>query len=143
MPTLIDEEGVRILAVGVLNRPEPLTTTPDLRGHVGGDALAKIKEFWYSPEGRAANKWQQAAPKLIADQAAAIDNLNAQVKALGSRPTQEQLAAVQKAADEATAARDAIDKVYSELKQKVEKDEEVGNAFTRWIGGVLGKLIGK
>lgn len=143
MPTLIDEEGVRILAVGVLNRPEPLTTTPDLRGHIGGDALAKLKEFWYSPEGRAANKWQQAAPKLIADQAAAIDNLNAQLKAMGERPTKEQFAELQKAAQEATAARDAIDKAYSALKTQVDEDEKVGNAFTRWIGAQISKLLGK
>lgn len=143
MPTLIDEEGVRILAVGVLNRPEPLTTTPDLRGHIGGDALAKLKEFWYSPEGKAANKWQQAAPKLIADQAAAIDNLNAQLKAMGERPTKEQFAELQKAAAEATAARDAIDKAYSALKTQVDEDEKVGNAFTRWIGSQISKLLGK
>lgn len=143
MPTLIDEEGVRILAVGVLNRPEPLTTTPDLRSHIGGDALAKLKEFWYSPEGRAANKWQQAAPKLIADQAAAIDTLQKALAEMGERPTKEQLAAVQKAADEATAARDAIDKAYSALKTQVEEDEKVGNAFTRWIGTQISKLLGK
>lgn len=143
MPTLIDEEGVRILAVGVLNRPEPLTTTPDLRGHVGGDALAKLKEFWYSPEGRAANKWQQAAPALIAAQAQAIDTLNQKIAELSDRPTKEALAAVQKAADEATAARDAIDKAYSALKTQAEEDEKVGNAFTRWIGAQLSKLLGK
>lgn len=68
MPTLIDEEGVRILAVTALERPEPLTTTPDLKGHVGGDALVKIKEFWYSPEGVAANalrkKWRADSEAL-------------------------------------------------------------------------------
>lgn len=143
MPTLIDEEGVRILAVGVLNRPEPLTTTPDLRGHIGGDALAKLKEFWYSPEGRAANRWQQAAPALIATQAQAIDALNQKIAELSDRPTKEALVAVQKAADEATAARDAIDKAYSALKVQAEEDEKVGNAFTRWIGAQLNKLIGK
>lgn len=143
MPTLIDEEGVRILAVGVLNRPEPLKTTPDLRGHIGGDALAKLKEFWYSPEGRAANKWQQAAPELIASQAQAIDTLNQKIAELSDRPTKETLAAVQKAADEATAARDAIDKAYSALKVQAEEDEKVGNAFTRWIGAQLNKLLGK
>lgn len=82
MPTLIDEEGVRILAVGVLNRPEPLTTTPDLKNHIGGDALAKIKEFWYSDEGRAANAWQQAAPGLIKQQEETIAALNKQVEEL-------------------------------------------------------------
>ncbi len=143
MPTLIDEEGVRILAVGVLNRPEPLTTTPDLRVHIGGDALAKLKEFWYSPEGKAANKWQQAAPGLIAKQAETIDTLNRTIAELSDRPTKETLAAVQKAADEATAARDAIDKAYSALKVQVEADEKVGNAFTRWIGAQLNKLLGK
>lgn len=143
MPTLIDEEGVRILAVGVLNRPEPLKTTPDLRGHIGGDALAKLKEFWYSPEGKAANKWQQAAPGLIAKQAETIDTLNRTIAELSDRPTKEALAAVQKAADEATAARDAIDKAYSALKVQAEEDEKVGNAFTRWIGAQLNKLLGK
>lgn len=60
---ILDEEGVRILAVGILERPEPLTTTPDLSAHIGGYANSKIKEFWYSPEGRAANKWRQNALK--------------------------------------------------------------------------------
>lgn len=143
MATLIDEEGVRILAVGVLNRPEPLTTTPDLKGHVGGDALAKIKEFWYSPEGRAANAWQQAAPKLIADQAAALANLNEQVKLLSERPTKAQLEEVQKAAIEANAAKDAAEKALADLKQQVIKDEETGNSFLRWLGNQLNKLVGK
>lgn len=143
MPTLIDEEGVRILAVGVLNRPEPLTTTPDLKGHIGGDALAKIKEFWYSPEGVAANKWQQAAPAVIANQAAAIDNLNKAVAALSERPTKEALAKVQQAADEATAARDALQKAYDGLESQVKEDEKTGNAFLRWLGDQLNKILGK
>ena len=143
MPTLIDEEGVRILAVGVLNRPEPLTTTPDLKSHIGGDALAKIKEFWYSPEGKAANKWQQAAPQVIANQAAAIDNLNKSVAARSGRPTRETLAAVQKAADEANAAKEALQAAYGALQEQVKADEQTGNAFMRWLGDQLNKILGK
>lgn len=143
MPTLIDEEGVRILAVGVLNRPEPLTTTPDLVNHIGGDALAKIKEFWYSPEGLAANKWQQAAPTVIANQAAAIDNLNKAVAALSERPTKERLAEVQKAADEATAANKALKEAYGVLEEQTKADEATGNSFLRWLGNQLNKLVGK
>lgn len=85
MPTLIDEEGVRILAVTSLERPEPLTTTPDLKGHIGGDALAKIKEFWYSPEGKAANqlrkKWRADSEKLPTVEAELVAK-EAQVKEL-------------------------------------------------------------
>lgn len=149
MPTLIDEEGVRILAVGVLNRPEPLTTTPDLKSHIGGDALAKIKEFWYSPEGRAANKWQQAAPGLIAAQSDAINTLNKKVSELSERPTKEELEAVRKAAEEAQAARDSADKARIEaeealgkLEESNKQDQETGNSFLRWLGNQLNKLTG-
>lgn len=143
MPTLIDEEGVRILAVGVLNRPEPLTTTPDLKNHIGGDALAKIKEFWYSPEGKAANAWQQAAPKLIADQSAAIKTLNEQVAALSTRPTKEELDSVKAAAEEAQKARQAVEDKLKELQDQDEKDQATGNSFLRWLGEQLNNIGGK
>ena len=91
MPTLIDEEGVRILAAGILQRPEPLETTPDLKGHIGGDALAKIKEFWYSKEGKAANVLRQEMLKnypsqkeTIDSQVKEIEQLNARIKELES-----------------------------------------------------------
>jgi hypothetical protein len=64
LATLIaDEETIRILAVAVLKRPEPLTTTDDLRNHIGKHGAAVVKEFWYSPEGTAGNKWQQNTQK--------------------------------------------------------------------------------
>jgi len=141
--TKIDEEGVRILAVGVLNRPEPLTTTPDLRGHVGGDALAKLKEFWYSPEGKAANAWQQKAPGLIAEQARTIDELNKKIADLADNPTEEQFAEVQKAAAEAEKAKAAAEDALEKLRNQVEQDVATGNAFTRWIGDQLNKILGK
>jgi len=139
MPTLIDEEGVRILAVGVLNRPEPLTTTPDLRGHIGGDALAKIKEFWYSPEGKAANAWQQKAPKLIEDLANKQTELNNIIAELNKRPTDEQFQALTKAAADAQKAADKAQAELAKVQAQQTADQETGNSFLRWLGGLLNK----
>lgn len=132
MPTLIDEEGVRILAVTSLERPEPLTTTPDLKSHIGGDALAKIKEFWYSPEGEAANalrkKWRADSERLPA--------VESELTAV--KQTTEKVTAELQAANDTVAAKEAEN---SELKAKVEalekqaaEDTKAGDTFLRRIG---------
>lgn len=126
MPTLIDEEGVRILAAGVLERPEPLETTADLRNHIGGDALAKIKEFWYSPEGRAANAWRQS----IRGQLAAVQ---AQAQELALRPTKENFDKLQDQITQCVAGAEASAKQLQELRDEKAADEQAGNSFLRWI----------
>lgn len=146
MPTLIDEEGVRILAVGVLNRPEPLTTTPDLVGHIGGDALEKIKEFWYSPEGVAANAWQQNAPRQIAELNTQVAEANAKIQELGSRPSSEDLKAAQEAIAKANEAAIALEAKYKQIQaerdvlaEQQKTDQSLGEAFLRFLGNFFKK----
>lgn len=118
--TILDEEAARILAVAVLGRPEPLETTEDLRWHIGGRANAKIKEFWYSDEGKAANSWHQHLPK-------SVESLTKQVQELSGRPTKQQLEDAQKAAATANADLQRVNK-------QVEADTQTGNSVIRWLG---------
>ena len=130
MPTLIDEEGVRILAAGILERPEPLQTTPDLQSHIGGDALAKLKEFWYSPEGRAANEWRQS----IRGQLAAVQ---AQAAELAQRPTKENFDKLQVQINACVAGAEASAKELEAIRAEKAEDEKTGNALVRWIVSLL------
>lgn len=104
----IDEEGVRILAATILERVEHFDTTPDLRAHIGGDALVKIKEFWNSPEGKAASIWRRSIRKTLADKDAEIGALKQQVAELSQARPQEQSESDKKLAGLATALKDVL-----------------------------------
>ena len=65
-----------------------------------------------------------------------VANLQAQIEALSLRPTQKEVDALKKSADDANAKALALE------QEKVEA-EKTGNAFLRWLGDQLNKLIGK
>lgn len=80
-----------------------------------------------------------------------------QVKALGSRPTAEERDALLKQvtdlqtksesavqeSEQAKAEAKAIREEIKRLEAEKAKDEETGNAFKRWIGDQLNKLLGR
>jgi hypothetical protein len=78
-----------------------------------------------------------------------IADLNAQLKALGSRPTAEELqaakdaaVALQKAVTDANKAAADSKAAYDALAAQDAKDQETGNSFLRWLGQQLNKLTG-
>jgi len=69
--------------------------------------------------------------------------LQDQLKAMGSRPTAEELKAARDLADSLAAKLEAAVKERDELKAEDAAADEAGNAFTRWIGEQISKLLGK
>jgi len=65
-----------------------------------------------------------------------IPDLQKQIAELSLRPTQKQLDDLKKAADDANAKAQA-------LEQEKAEDEKTGNAFLRWLGDQLNKVLGK
>ena len=71
----------------------------------------------------------------MAQAAASVEDLKAQVASLSTRPTEDDVAALKQAANDANAKLIA-------LQQQQADDTATGNAFMRWIGGILAKLKG-
>lgn len=67
---------------------------------------------------------------------ASIGALQAQITELSDRPTQKELDDLKKAADDANAKAEA-------LRKEQEQDNQAGNAFMRWIGEQINKILGK
>lgn len=67
---------------------------------------------------------------------ASIGALQAQIAELSERPTQKELDDLKKAADDANAKAQALQNEKAEA-------EKTGNAFMRWLGDQLNKLLGK
>lgn len=64
---------------------------------------------------------------------ATIGALQSQISELSTRPTQDELNKLKKAADDANAAAEA-------LRQEKAENEKAGNAFMRWIGEQINKI---
>lgn len=124
------------------------------KNHVGKETNSKVWEFYNSPEGQ--NWKNNTLPRLInadnrakaleAQLATATDNLNKlnqQIAELSKRPTQSQLDELVKTAAEAKAQADAAKAELDKLAKEKAEDEKTGNAFMRWLGDQLNKLLGK
>lgn len=79
-----------------------------------------------------------------------IYSLQDQLKAMGSRPTAEELKAARDLADELANKLTAAEKARTEAQAEAERlanekadAEKTGNAFTRWLGEQLNKILGK
>ncbi len=72
-----------------------------------------------------------------------VVQLNQMLKDLQDRPTKQQLEAAIKLADDAQKASDALVAKNKELEDEKAAAEKTGNAFTRWIGEQLNKILGK
>lgn len=72
----------------------------------------------------------------LLDAAASVGALQKQITELSERPTQKELDDLKKAADDANAKALA-------LQKEKEQDAETGNAFLRWLGDQLNKILGR
>jgi len=121
------------------------------KNFVGNTDLRMLEAMLDSPEAEQAYTWQNVGKVAVNDKwQQQIYDLQAQVAALGSRPTKEQLAAVEAKANELTsqltAAQKAADEALAkakQLEQEKAEDEKTGNAFMRWLGDQLNKLLGR
>lgn len=85
-------------------------------------------------------------PAMAAEQAELdkkVAQLNAALAALQERPTKQQLADAIKLAEDAQKASEALVAKNKELMDEKALAEQTGNAFTRWLGEQLNKLLGK
>lgn len=82
----------------------------------------------------------QAALKQAQDDLAAAQ---AQLQAMGSRPTQAQLDAATKQLAEAKARADKAAADLQAVQVQQQQDQATGNAFLRWLGAQLNKILGK
>lgn len=160
--SLTDIGIARILTFGILGRNGSDGTVHALGGgvdgdlnkyHVGVETNTEIWALYNSGEGK---DWiHRRLPNLINKAAQAstvgeqlnkanntIVNLNNQITELGKRPTPEQLAALQKASDEAVKARDAAMVELAKISAAKADAEKAGNAFLLWIGGIIDKIVG-
>lgn len=96
------------------------------------DALGIVRQ----PDEQATTDAIVAKIQGLLDAVASIGALQAQIAELSERPTQKELDDLKKAADDANAKAQALQ------NEKVEA-EKTGNAFMRWLGDQLNKLIGK
>lgn len=138
---------------------------PEFLNFVGRDFLTYVEAVSDNPE---ADNWQtnaQVGAVARRDQwdkqiyglqdqlkgaAAALTQANqdlaaarAAIDQLDDRPTQEQLQAVNDRLAVAEANAAEAKKKYDELAGQVEQDQATGNAFLRWLGDQLNKLLGK
>jgi FtsZ-binding cell division protein ZapB len=96
------------------------------------DALGIVRQ----PDEQATTDQLVAKIQGLLTAVASIGALQAQISELSERPTQKELDDLKKAADDANAKALA-------LQNEKAEDEKTGNAFMRWIGDQLNKLIGK
>jgi hypothetical protein len=139
-----------------LNKTHQLIYGRDLsranfKGFVGKDFLTFVEFISDSPEADTVQHWQTVGKTAVNDKwDQQIYTLQDQVRALSTRPTKEELDNVkQQAASLSTqvtlakAAADAAEKKSAALEVEHIKAQETGNAFTRWIGEQLNKILGK
>lgn len=139
-----------------LNKTHQLIYGRDLsranfKGFVGKDFLTFVEFISDSPEADTVQHWQTVGKTAVNDKwDKQIYALQDKVKALSTRPTAEELkAAKDQAADLAKQVTDANEraKAAEEKSAALEvehiKAQETGNAFTRWLGEQLNKILGK
>lgn len=120
-------------------------------GFVGKDFLTFVEVCSDDPEANMVQQWQEVGKTAVKDRwDQQIYTLQDQVKALSTRPTKEQLDALQKQAGELATKLEEAQKAGLEAKKRAEELEaehieaqRAGNAFTRWIGEQINKILGK
>lgn len=118
---------------------------------VGKDFLTFVEICSDDPEADTVQNWQTVGKIAVNDRwDQQIYALQDKVKALNSRPTAEQLKAAQdQAAELSKQVQDANERAKkaeensAALTAEHIKAQETGNAFTRWLGEQLNKLMGK
>ena len=99
-----------------------------------------FRERWYPAMIAAARAGGDAAKQL-----AALNNkigeLNAEIAGLSSRPTKDELAAVQAKAEQAQKMANDLAVKNQLLEAEKSKADETGNAFLRWLGDQLNKIL--
>ncbi len=116
---------------------------------VGKEFLTFVEVCSDDPEAEMVQNWQTVGKTAVTDRwDQQIYTLMDQVKALNTRPTKEQLDAIQKqAADLATqlsdakAAGEAAQKKAAELEAEHINAQKTGNAFLLWIGEQLSNIF--
>lgn len=100
-----------------------------------GAAFRGLREKW-----RVFYETNQTIGQQLTQANTTIAGLTDQIKELGKRPTQDQLDALAKTAQEANnkavAAQAELEKLIAERTEA----NKVGNAFLRWIGDLLSKI---
>lgn len=118
---------------------------------VGQEFLTFVEVCSDNPEADMVQNWQNVGRYAVEDKwEQQIRDLQAQVGALGSRPTKEQLDTAQKAASDLADQLAVAKKAGEEAQKRAEELEaehidaqKAGNAFTRWIGEQINKILGK
>ncbi len=163
-PMSVTDLGIaRILSFGILGRNGSNGKGNALDGdydadlnknHVGQETNGKVWQFYQSAEGLQwknetlprlikADEWAKALEKQLATATENLNKLNQQIADLSKRPTQAQLDELVKSAAEAKAQADAAKAELDKLAKEKAEDEKTGNAFLRWLGDQLNKILGK
>ncbi len=118
---------------------------------VGQDFLTFVEICSDDPEADKVQGWQEWGKLAVQDNwRQQILDLQKTVADLGSRPSKEELQAVkdqiagfQKQVDDAHASEKAANEKSAALEADHIAAQEAGNAFTRWIGEQINKILGK
>lgn len=117
---------------------------------VGKEFLTFVEVCSDDPEADMVQNWQNVGKNAVADRwDKQIYDLQDQLKAMGSRPTAEELKAAKDQATvlatqlaEAKAAGEAAQKRTAELEVEHIEAQKAGNAFMIWLGGIISKITG-
>jgi hypothetical protein len=120
-------------------------------GFVGKDFLTFVEVCSDDPEADMVQNWQTVGKMAVTDKwDKQIFALQDEVKALGTRPTKDQLDAVQKQATDLTTqltdakvAGETAQRKVAELEAEHINAQKTGNAFLQWLGEQLNKILGK
>lgn len=118
------------------------------KGFVGKEFLTFVEVCEDDPEAAMVSNWQNVGKVAVTDRwDQQIYTLQDQLKAMGNRPTPEQLAEAKKQAGElatqladAKKAGEAAQKRASELEAEKVESVKTGELFTLWLGSLLNKL---
>lgn len=118
---------------------------------VGQEFLSFVERCSDDPEADQVQNWQTVGKTAVQDNwQKQIGDLQATVASLNTRPTAAELQAAKDQAeafksqvDSATAAAEAAEAKAAALEVEHIAAQEAGNAFTRWIGEQINKILGK
>lgn len=137
-----DDEAAELFR-GVLKREPQGAEIGDMLGRYWKERIIYLRT---SPPGQLIQAMVDGFPQLSKQ----ANDLNTQVvqltqmlKDLQDRPTKQQLEAAIKLADDAQKAAQALVDKNKELEDEKAAAEKTGNAFLRWLGEQLNKLLGK
>lgn len=147
-----DEDAKELYRLGLHREPE---NDKVWRGWVGKPFREGARAFRGSPEWLGQNHaivFFSEREKQLAAAQAALATANKQLQdALANDATDKAaIQAAQKQAADALKNLDAVTKEFNDVKKKLDeaeaekaKDQETGNAFLRWLGDQLNKILGK